>query len=67
MFATKQNLKIADEIVQILIREKCTIKAAQSILSEVSKGIEASSMVQMEESYQERFKNALEWQDDGCF
>ena len=60
MNATKKNVRVADELIEILIKEKCTIQEAKSILYEISQGIEKTSMVQMGESYQERFNDVLE-------
>lgn len=39
MVITEKNLKIADEIVAILVKEKCTVAQAEGILNEVSKGV----------------------------
>lgn len=58
MTITEKNLRAADEIIQILIKEECTIKEATEILFEVSSGIERSSMVQVV-NYQEKFKDEL--------
>lgn len=59
MYITEKNLKVADEIAQILINEKCTVAEAQSIMMYVSRDIENSSTVQIKESYYERFSGAL--------
>lgn len=60
MFLTEKNIRVADKIVKILISEKCTVSEAQHILHSVSDDIKASSTVQMEESYKERFGDVLE-------
>lgn len=60
MYITEKNMRVADKIVEILIEEKCTISEAKDILHSITHDIEASSMVQMEESYSERFSDVLE-------
>lgn len=60
MYITEKNIRVADKIVEILISEKCTISEAQDILSGISNDIKASSMVQMKESYSERFSGVSE-------
>lgn len=62
MIVTEKNLRAADKIIDVLTTEKCTISEAESILTEVLKGIRYSSMVQ-KANYQERFKDALEQQE----
>lgn len=59
MKLTEKNIKVADQIVKILIDEKCTVAEAQEILMEVSSGIKASSIVQMEETYSKKFNDSL--------
>ena len=49
-----------DEIVKILINEKCTVAEAQSIMAYVSRDIENSSTVQIPKSYRGRFIDASE-------
>jgi hypothetical protein len=56
MAITEKNLKIADEIVDVLIREKCTVAQAEGILSEVSKGVRRCGTVQ-KVNYYETFKD----------
>lgn len=46
MEATSKNFEIADNIVDLLVTEKCTIEQAQSILSYVSRIITTNSTVQ---------------------
>lgn len=60
MYITEKNLRIADGIVGIFIAEKCTISETEDILYSILRDIRASSMVQMKESYSERFSDALE-------
>ena len=60
MYVTKKNIKVEDEIVKILINEKCTVAEAQSIMAYVSRDIEESSTVQIQKSYRERFIDASE-------
>lgn len=60
MYVTEKNIKVADEIVKILINEKCTVAEAQSIMAYVSRDIENSSTVQIQKSYRERFIDASE-------
>ncbi len=60
MNITEKNIRIADKIIAILISEKCTVSEAQDILRSISQDIKASSTVQMEESYKERFGDDLE-------
>lgn len=60
MYVTEKNIKVADQIVKILINEKCTVAEAQSIMAYVSKDIENSSTVQIQKSYRERFIDASE-------
>ena len=60
MYVTEKNIKVADEIVKILINEKCTVAEAQSIMAYVSRDIEESSTVQIQKSYRERFIDASE-------
>lgn len=60
MKLTEKNIKVADQIVKILIDEKCTVAEAQEILMEVSSGIKASSTVQMEETYSKKFNGFIE-------
>lgn len=59
MYITEKNLRVADTIVKTLIKEECTIPEARTILNEVSRGIEAFSMVQIKESYTEHFSDVL--------
>ena len=60
MYVTEKNIKVADEIVKILINEKCTVAEAQIIMAYVSRDIEESSTVQIQKSYRERFIDASE-------
>ena len=60
MYVTEKNIKVADEIVKMLINEKCTVAEAQSIMAYVSRDIEESSTVQIQKSYRERFIDASE-------
>ena len=60
MYVTEKNIMVADEIVKILINEKCTVAEAQSIMAYVSRDIEESSTVQIQKSYRERFIDASE-------
>ena len=60
MYVTEKNIKVGDEIVKILINEKCTVAEAQSIMAYVSRDIEESSTVQIQKSYRERFIDASE-------
>lgn len=60
MLLTEKNIRVADKIVGILISEKCTVSEAQHILHSISEDIKASSTVQMEESYKERFGDDME-------
>lgn len=62
MRITEKSLRVADKIVEILIKEKCTISEAKDILRSIAHDVETSSMVQMKESYTELFSEALEEQ-----
>ena len=53
---TEKNLRIADEIVGVLTKEKCTVAQEEGILNEVSKGIRRCGTVQ-EVNYYETFKD----------
>ena len=53
---TEKNLRIADEIVGVLTKEKCTVAQAEGIVNEVSKGIRRCGTVQ-EVNYYETFKD----------
>lgn len=46
MQVTEKNCKVADEIIEILVNEKCTVEDAQDILTEVSREIRRTSTVQ---------------------
>lgn len=60
MYVTEKNLRIADGVVEILIKEECTVDEAQKILADVSRRIAITSTVQMTESYKEMFSDALQ-------
>ncbi|MFG6367814.1 MAG: hypothetical protein K1W16_05215 [Lachnospiraceae bacterium] len=53
---TKQNIRIADEIIEILVKEKCTVSQAEGILHEVASGVRRCGAVQRV-NYQELFKD----------
>lgn len=53
MEATKKNCKVADEIIEILVNEKCTVEEAQDILSEVAREVRRSSTVQAGRKFSE--------------
>ena len=59
MIVSKKNLRIADEIVEILVKEKCTVAEGVAILHEISRGIERSSTVQRV-NYRQLFKSEIE-------
>lgn len=46
MQVTEKNCRVADEIIKILVNEKCTVEDAQDILTEVSREIRRTSTVQ---------------------
>lgn len=49
MDATKQNYKIAKEIIELLAKESCTVRRAEEILSFVGTTIRNTSTVQRSE------------------
>lgn len=59
MEVTEKNCRIADRIMEILANEKCTIEESQEILSDVSREIRKSSIVQIRESFMKKFTNVL--------
>lgn len=56
---TEKNCRIADEIMEILAEEKCTVEESQEILSSVSAQIRKSSTVQIKETFTKKFMNVL--------
>lgn len=56
MVYNEKNLRIADEIVEVLIKEGCTVAQAEGILSEVSKGVRRCGTVQ-KVNYYETFRD----------
>lgn len=56
---TEKNCRIADEIMEILAEEKCTVEESQEILSSVSAEIRKSSTVQIRETFMKKFMNVL--------
>ncbi len=59
MIINEKNSRIADEIIEILVKEKCTVAESSAILHEIVIGIGRSSTVQMT-NYQQLFKNLTE-------
>lgn len=59
MHITEKNCRVADKVIEVLIKENCTIKEAEDILLEVLGENKASSMVQQKESYTRRVKDVL--------
>lgn len=59
MQITEKNCRIADNIMEILENEKCTVEESQEILNCVSAEIRKSSTVQIRETFMKRFMNVL--------
>lgn len=46
MEITEKNCRVADQIIEILVNEKCTVEETQDILSEVTREVRRTSTVQ---------------------
>lgn len=59
MEVTEKNCRVADEIMKILEKEKCTVEESSEILSAVSQEIRRSSTVQIREMFIKKFMTVL--------
>lgn len=59
MRVTEKICKVADEIIKILVNEKCTVGEAKEILREVSQEVENSAIVQVGVSYKKKYKKIV--------
>lgn len=57
MVIDEKHCKIADSIIEILVREECTVADATEILTCVAGEIRNSTTVRVEEKLVERFKD----------
>lgn len=59
MEVTEKNCRVADNIIEILVHEKCTVEETQDILNEVTREVRRTSTVQAGETFMKRFTNVL--------
>lgn len=57
MYITEKNCRVADKIIEILVKEECTVDEATEILHGVLGEIRRSTTVQVKEKLVERFKD----------
>lgn len=57
MYITEKNCRVADKIIEILVKEECTVAEATDILHGVSDEIRRNTTVQVKEKLVERFKD----------
>ena len=66
MWITEKTTKLADKIIELLIKENCTIADEEDILSEIIEAVRRSSMVQradFQKKYQEILKREAKEKD----
>lgn len=61
MEATMQNYQLAKQIIALLIKENCTVKQAEEVLSFVGTVIRSTSTVQYSEQLANLFQRAKDF------